>query len=250
MKMMNVANTINSIKQLPTKTKFLTILMLQIFLIIVIVSVVNISLTRQDNRVAIYNNAHNNIPIDKWEAIKQKLWYVIKVNIANVDENYLDDIAIRENSYLESEDNIDGAKVYEASFLVDIDSLKQTYRVTTRWSKSKDVIFSDPPTSIECPPKFLMKYPETECRGMTTTTASPQLYLPYSKKNDDGITIYDITQDNTSSKTIKVLVWDCEYEKNKTAADEYLQSTGIELEKYNIVYEKNFFETYCKERDK
>ena len=214
---------------------------MQVIVIIMIVACVKWAVAPQP-RVDIVNENETSIPDDRWQGIKNEVWYLIQNNVPDVTRADVDDAVIREGSYEESTEN----DITTATFLLDIDSLKQTYFVTVSWSKTVEL--SDYLT-INCPPKSEMKYPETVCYGMYNNTYSLDLYLPYGVSpnvSDDSpaAPYYYITGDE-DDKSIDIMVSVCDADKYKGEAIDYLESTPIELDKYTINYEINSIDVEC-----
>ena len=222
--------------------KIITIVFIQAVVIIVLISVIHI-FTREELPVQVENidSTDTSMNTNAKDFLSEYLWQVIINATPNIDKNVINDAMIREGTYEESISYLDGKKITSAKFIIDIDTLKQSYTVSMAWS---DKVAYE--MSIECPPKSLMKYPETECKGMTTTTASPQLYLPYKKEDDQGGAFhYWIKLNPKDSKEIIVQIYKCGYDEKKAEADAYLKSTGIELDKYKITYESFSTELPC-----
>ena len=222
---------------LSTGAKIAIVVIAQALIIIIVLAVVS-AFTKEPERIFVdENNQQTNIPDAEWKGIKDRIWTILSNRIENLDRNEIDGVVIREGTYSEKVKDSKNGKIHDASFLVDIDSLKQTYDVKVSWADSSRVEFMSSPIYVECPKKSQMKYPETFCYGINTTTASPEIYLPYTKyKGDEGDYYYTIQLSSYGSNQINVIIRDCDFNKNKEDAEKYLKSTGIELDKYNIVY--------------
>lgn len=176
--------------------------------------------------------SENGIPKNAEDFISENIWMIIKSRVADVTRNDIDDVVIREGTYTETV-NEDGS--IAASFIVDIDSLKQTFTVSTGWSKNGNEVYE---TIVDCPPLNLMKYPETVCYGAYHDTYSLDLYLPYTimaSHNDEAVDVY--IEGNEEEKEILISVANCNPGKLKNQAMEYLKSTPIDLSKYRITYD-------------
>lgn len=188
-----------------------------------------------------------NVPENVKDFVEDNIWQVIKLNVPGVDTNNVDDVVVREGSY-EEEENDDGS--ISMNFIVDIDSLKQTYTVSTGVSKDKKTVYE---VVVDCPPLSEMKYKETVCHGMYHNTYSLDLYVPYAVypdgfDSDDAqqplAPNYMITGDE-DNHTLNIMVSVCDEERFKNEALEYLKTTPINLDEYTINYEINSVNVEC-----
>lgn len=189
------------------------------------------------------------LPDNAKEFVSDNIWQIIKMNVPGVDENNISDVIIREGTY-EEEVAEDGSVI--ATFLVDIDSLKQTYVVNTGWSADKKIVYE---TIVDCPPLSEMKYPETVCIGAYHNTYSLDLYVPYAiypdgafdeqtEEAEEMAPNYMITGDE-DSHTLNIMVSVCDADKFKQEALNYLKTTPIKLDEYTINYEINDVNVGC-----
>lgn len=227
----------NMFNNLSTNQKILICVILQIIVIIILVAVVNVSLNGEKKHMLKTANENDNyelqdIPSEMMNAFEKQLWLVVSDGyngLADDKVNY----TIRDGSYnLTAEDD-----TYGATFLVDVDVLRQTYLVTLAWTNNRESVLSSE-VIINCPPIDQMKYPETVCKSMYTTTASPELYLPHYITSDEaegGLIEAYITND-LGTNTINVDMSPCKLEETRKKVDDYLNSTGIILDEYQINY--------------
>ena len=185
-----------------------------------------------------------NIPKNAEEFIAENIWSIVSSKVADVSSNDIKDVVIREGTYEETQ-NEDGT--VSASFIVDIDSLKQTFTVGVGWSKDGKTVYEP---IIDCPPLELMKYPETVCYGAYHNTYSLDLYLPHLvyPEGRDGASPaapnYMITGDQ-DAKTLNIMVSICDAEKFKKEAWEYLNTVPIDFSDYTVKYEENGINVRC-----
>lgn len=232
----------NLIQNLTKNQKIGIAVILQVIVIVFIVACVQWAI-QPETHVEVINENDTAIPDDRWAGVKNEVWYLVKNNVADVSQSAIDDAVIREGTYEETTNN----DITTATFLLDIDSLKQTYAITVSWSDKE--VLSDY-VKVDCPPQSKMKYPETVCYGMYNNTYSLSLYLPYGVSPDDAeddmaAPYYYITGDE-DEKTINVMVSVCNVEKYKKEAMDYLESTPLNLEKYTINYETNNIDVECR----
>ena len=224
------------------------VLSAQIIVIILMISMVHIFIQPKNHiNIANENDFGLQIPNKNITMFKNELWSVISKNAKDVDTSVLNDVVIRQDSYQETETEVS----HEANFIVDIDSIKQTYKVTISWAiDPKSGLYDD--VVVDCPPQSAMKYSETICYGMYNNTYSLDLYLPYEVSSpyagEYDIAAPDIYIDGDEFyHTITVTLTPCNTEENKQKALKYLESTPLDLSTYKITYEVNSLEAVCKE---
>lgn len=219
------------------------IVLLQLIVVVSLVLLVQ-SVLRPKEHVNIVNKDESgiNVPEKNMNDFKENLWYLVSGTVEGVDRSVLDDVVIREGSYEEA--NTDVGK--QATFIVDIDSIKQSYKVTIAWvTDKKSNLYDD--MVIDCPPLNEMKYKETVCHGMYNDTYSLELYLPYIVTADESEDTRDIYIDgNENEHTIFVEITACDgFDELKKQAMDYLESTPIDLSKYTIKYNESSISARC-----
>ena len=213
---------------------------LQLIVIVVLVVCTQLALRPREN-VFVDNANVTNIPDDEWRGIKSELWELIQNNVTGATEADVDDVVVREGTYKESYQN----DITTAKFLIDIDSLKQTYVVTVSWSDEVELMDS---LTIDCPKKEEMKFPETMCYGMYNNTKSLSLYLPYvvkSKYEGGAPNIY--IEGNENNRRIDVMLSTCDTDALRSQAENYLNSIPVDLSEYTINYNVSEADARCNE---
>ena len=232
----------NLLENLSKNQKIGIAVMLQVIIVAILGAILQANLVPAQH-AAVEDNATEEttgMSNDTKDFVAENIWQLITSKVSGLDSNNVDDIVIREGTY-EKKENEDGS--VSVSFIVDNDSLKQTYTVSTGWSKDKSVTYE---VVVDCPPQDLMKYPETFCRGTYNNSYSLDLYLPYTVESpyeDSANNIY--IEGNDANKTIDVIVSACDVEKFKKQAMDYLKSTPIKLDEYTINYEVNSVDIEC-----
>lgn len=235
----------NLMNNLSQKQKIGILVLGQVLVIIILVLIVQ-TFTSGREYVKIENTADNNVPENVKEYVADNIWEIIKSKVGNVERNDIDDVVIREGTYEETEAE-DGS--VRASFIVDIDSLKQSYRIDAGWSKDKSVVYE---VTVNCPPIDQMKYPETVCYGAYNNTYSLSLYLPYAvypegydAENDEVMAPEIYITGDEDTKVIDVMISVCDVEALIKKADEYLDTLPIDLNNYMINYNINDVNVRC-----
>jgi len=151
----------------------------------------------------------------------------------------VDDVIVREGT-VETFRNGDAGTV--TTFLVDIPSVRQTYRVQVTDGGEE---MTDVPAYITCPKAEEIKYPDTECRGhYGSTSAAVELYLPYSGALASGekYLVKSVTGNNRGEKVLQIYLYSCDASDTEVlaaeaeaAVREFVRSVGDEVEYvYNV----------------
>lgn len=153
--------------------RIIAIIVIQLIIGIILIATINIIFREEKPKIEITNDdSLQNVPAEDVDQLKKQLWEVVSKNVDNADKSVINDGVVREGSYKENEDE----QYHGAEFLLDIDSIKQTYAISIIWSDKEEVADS---VYINCPPRSQSKYPESFCQGMYNNTNSLELYLPY-----------------------------------------------------------------------
>ena len=238
----------NLSENLSKTQKIVILVLLQVLFLALLVLTVR-AFTTDESPVVIDNESadDSSIPKNARNFIADNIWEVIKENIQGVTKNTIDDVVIREDTY--DETVLEDGSVW-ANFIVDIDSLKQSYIISTGWSKDGETVYE---VNVNCPPVEKMKYQETICKGTYNNTFSLDLYLPYimypdgyDEENADGTLApnYMITGDD-KAKTLDILVSTCDAERFKQEAWKYLNSLPVDFSDYTVNYEVNSIDVDC-----
>lgn len=219
-------------------------IVLQVVFLGLIAGVVNQAMQPPEN-VEVVNESETRVPEDRWNGIKNEIWHLVENNVSDLTKANIDDAVIRDGTYEESFEN----DITTATFLLDIDSLRQTYKVTVSWSDKVELYDA---VEINCPPKDQMKYPETVCYGMYNNTYSLDLYLPYAEYPDNNnseetepVAPNYIIHGDEDARIIEITVSACDAERYKKEAMGYLSSTPIKISGYLINYEVNNVNVKC-----
>lgn len=215
--------------------------LLQTIVIILLITVLNVFLPERTHiKIDGYDSAENSIPGNAKEFIAKNTWNLVQSSVKDIIGSSIDDATIREGTYRETK-NEDGSTSVE--FILDIDSIKQTYVITTGWSKDKTTTYQ---VIVNCPSQNEMKYPETICHGMYNSTYSLDLYLPYVVNSPYEDAAPDILiEGNETDKTIRVMLTTCNTDINRQKADQYLQSIPTDLSSYQIIYDVSGADAIC-----
>lgn len=231
-----------------TKAQKIGLVVVAQALVIVVLVLLVQSFTAEKNHVEIEKDSNSGMEIPKKaeEFVSENIWSIIKSRVADVTRNDINDAVIREGSYNETQ-NEDGS--ISASFIVDIDSLKQSFTVSTGWSEDESEVYE---TIIDCPRADQMKYPETICYGAYHNTYSLGLYLPYAVypegydgEDADPVAPNYLINGDEETKTLDIMVSTCNVEEYKKAALDYLKTIPIDFSNYTVNFEINNINVEC-----
>ena len=194
-------------------------------LIIVIISVIIIINTPSTRIIG-----NNNIPAKELSQLKNQLTTLINNQYNIIDSKNLD-IEIREDTYIESNDN----DIITTNFLVDIPSIEQTFSIDMSWSEKTKKYSAD--FSISCPSEEQSNYPNSLC--ITEANSSYDYlseYLPYYGNINEGS--FTISQGYlNNSPTLKISINSCGNKDIQNAAilaaKKYISTISKYPEKYN-----------------
>lgn len=179
------------------------------------------------------------VPAAEMDSFKVILWNLISANVKDVDRSVIDDVKVRPGSYKVSTEE----DITYTDFIIDIDSIKQTYTVAIQWSSKEQLPDG---VIINCPTKAKMKYPETYCKGMYNDSYSFELYIPYYEhgKNEGAAPIFSIEEEEETNSIVSYISV-CDFDKYKKQAEAYLKSIPIDLSAYNFRTEVNGVDVEC-----
>jgi len=106
--------------------------------------------------IANFSHIVHNLPDSERVVIEQNLTLILRSN-GVTDDNTIEDVIIRDGSYIQTFDEDVG--IHVTFFLIDIPSLRQTYQVWNDWIALSDrpSNFDDGTTRVLCPdPKDLI----------------------------------------------------------------------------------------------
>ena len=242
----------NLLQNLSHGQKIVILIVLQVIFIIMIVSIVNSIISKPRDHVATLddNGILKDIPRAELDLYEQELWKVIEATDNSLDKSIIKDAVVREGSYTEEKREIGdkGEISHQVSFIIDIDSIQQSYKVILGWSKND---LTTP--IIDCLPVSEAKYPNSFCQGTYRNSNSLALYLPYQiespyKAEYDFVGPDVYIDGDESTHVITVWLTPCNNrEENKEKANEYIK-TIPNYEEYQIEYIINSgIDTVCEE---
>jgi hypothetical protein len=194
-----------------------------------------------------YNNTVKNLSDNYEKLIMAELYKVIRLNAKEGDSvPSVKDATLRDGSA--QQEYSEEFSIYKGSFIVDIESLKQSYIVTYTYSRDPNsTALGGYPVLVSCLPAEQLKYGDFSCKDIETeesadlnpiTTVLPYSTLTYSIRavnNDDGsvrlvVTLSITEADRRSGEAAAVAAY-------KEEVLSWISSQGFNPADYDIVYD-------------
>ena len=179
-----------------------------------------IFLPREKDAVKVANSdAASKISSEDMDTFRKVLIYFLRDNGLIASDATVDDVAVRADS-VKASSTTDANKnvTTKTTFLIDIDSIKQTYHVKIYNSTAE---LTSPPVEITCPNTSEMKYPDVECVGRNgDTNKKVSKNLPYTASLDSGEKV--LVKNLTDSTTLQIYLYSCNAKNPPVSAAEKL----------------------------
>lgn len=243
-------------EKLSKNPKFYLILTLSIFILgVAVIAFFAIHNQLHDKKITITNiNQYvGKMPESKKQEIFGTVFRAAESN-SNLDEATLSTATatIREKTFSETYNQYN--YIYSGEFIVDIESLKQSYHVYYDWSMDKtseQLIASSYGSSANCPNKNEAIYDFYKCKNPYTDEKYRDydyltMLLPYSSTLEDG-TPYSVSSVDyyygNSEPFVRVSVDSCgdnqKVEQGVAAFKKYLKNYDLDPSKYTILSQNN-----------
>lgn len=170
---------------------------------------------------------------DVFRYIEHDLLTVINLNSDKKKTGWLiDDVGIREKSYHQTLDN----KIHTVTFIADIPSLRQSYRVNYQWAEGNDmsVRLDEYGTNVTCLPVKDLIFGDFQCKDSRMMEIGLDKYdqvarfLPY--KDGFKYTVRDFEKD--TDKEITVLKVDTFISQSDTSPEKTLKTYEDSINKW------------------
>lgn len=172
------------------------------------------------------------------------LYNAIQINLPEGENPPHRGAKIREGSYKQEKvvDSNDVNNVWHSEFIVDIAKLRQSYRISVDWPLGGKRVFSNYYPEISCLSGDEVIYEDFQCKELPERfpgeKSNPARYLPHTVVNDEtGEEEYTVRRFNNDLMVFMQTCGDAQRAKEyKAAASAWLDSTELDLEKYDIKY--------------
>jgi len=185
---------------------------------------------------------------DTLNYIEHALYTTVNLNVDEpVKDKSIQDVMVRDGSF--SQEYHNDKSIHTVKFIVDIESLKQSYDVSYQWSDTDKYSpnLDEWGTAVRCLPKDKLIYKDFDCKDMfsemSTTADDPVLakILPYEgnfyairyysgDKEGNTIISVQIMTNTTGERTKK------QFDIYKKEAQDWLISQGVNLNDYVLIY--------------
>jgi len=236
--------------KLSPKTKIAIIVIAAVLFvgIIILVAVLN-SQNQYGNSITINNfeSTVKNISKERRDSIGAMLYNTVKSNSISEDViKKISDANIRKDSAVQNYDS--NLKVYSGSFIVDIESVKQSYLIQYTYSPSSNTAdISGNPTAVVCLDKSQLLYGDFACKDIFSEQTGSQdpimAYLPKSTLSYQADATVD-SNNQLQSIEVKLLLSNADYKTGINSAvaqykkefRDWMLSLGLNPDGYTINY--------------
>jgi len=159
--------------------------------------------------------------------IKYSLFNTISYNLDYpITNGEIEDVLVRPNSFSQTYD--EATRTHSVNFIVDIESLQQSYGVRYQWSNDRSFITAEYGTLVFCLPIEQLIFGDFQCRYMMSSenqVSDPIIrHLPHSTLN------FEITAGglNNNKLTLNITITLSAYDE-RTDADAAIESYKVEV---------------------
>lgn len=220
------------------KTK-LFIILGAVVVVAIVVLVVVLNWPKDFSNVKIENqDAIRDVKSDQQYDFKKKLYNLLIEKKLIEEDAKIEDVVIREDSVITyTRYDSEKKRTTTTTFLVDIDSVKQTYEVKII---DTDEELTDLAVQITCPHVSKSKYPDSVCEGIYGDTSKKvEKHIPYEMKLDTGekIIVKNLEPTMGGSKLLHIYLYSCDEKdplitETKDAVHAWVKSLGDESSEF------------------
>lgn len=237
-----------------SRKKATLLLISGLVLLIGIIALISVLTQKSENqfgkfiKIQNYTEKVKNLSGDMRDGMEASLYNTVVKNIdASKDASTVGDAMIRDNSDLQNYSS--ETTIYSGSFIIDMASIKQSYRIQYSYSNNEETIVGGSPIVVSCLPKELLVYGEFPCTDLASEQAVDDgvilQYLPYENftfsitpdatQGDHLVLIVDLDiseidlKGDAASKAATVAL----YKKEVT---DWIESKDVDPTKYEIQY--------------
>lgn len=198
-------------------------------------------------RINNYDSYVKNLPSSERNAMEATLYETVSQNLDNgTNVHTVSDAIIRNESYSQSFDK----KIYTTSFIIDIESIKQSYEIKNVYSRLsvEESGLHDYTSLVLCLDKAKLIYGEFTCKDRLSQEAGIEYSDPILKYLPQSTLDYTLTMDSTSKNlhlVAKLNLTEVDYKigvedavnQYKLELKDWFISKGLDINNYAITYE-------------
>lgn len=171
---------------------------------------------------------HENLLADAPSNDLNRFKYYIEDELKSLGYDNITDATIREGSVVATQESFsNGSTYYTLSFLVDIDSILQTYAASISWYNQPSN--ADDTLNLSCPKISESKYPDSYCQTFDSRDQGIDLWLPHELTLDTGekAVVKDTTIEQ-NGKTLQIYLYSCDDPNPPLKATEEVVKSWVE----------------------
>lgn len=184
------------------------------------------------------------IPETSENSVYAMLYSAIQNNLPEGENTPHRGARIRKDSYMQEKvvNSGDVNNVWHSEFIVDIAKIRQSYKISVDWPLDGMRAFSNYYPEVSCLSRDEVIYEDFVCKELPERfpgeKSNPARYLPHTVVNDEtGEEEYTVRRFNNDLMVFMQTCGDAQRAKEyKAAASAWLDSTELDLEKYDIKY--------------
>lgn len=208
-------------------------ILVALFILLTIIFIATGGMSKNQADISNINSLPINLSKKDEENIKKAVFNYLSSNYSEYNDISSENIVIREKSYSETIDN----DITHSTFIIDIESKKQSFRVNYNWSKTNSKSVNNPVT-VQCLDSIDLIYGKFDCLDQSNSKddkVDPILsYLPYST---DYYTITPV-RNSDGSLTLKIqstgLSRALTEDDYKQMVSEWLSRKGVNPNDYSL----------------
>ena len=183
---------------------------------------------------------------ERIDFIQYNLFNVINMNVKKpIKSNSLSDAKVRDGSFLQTDNDIDNS--HEVTFIIDIESIKQSYGASYQWSDAKNISNNEYGTQVTCLPIDELKYGDFNCIDERIEEKGRENYdpiqniLPHTVQYKYTIKSYSKQSNSYITVDVEAFIpkWsnpDETINQYTTEIKEWIRSKKLDPEKYRFNY--------------
>ena len=237
-----------------SQKKALLLIIAGMGVLIAVVALIFLVLQKDENqygkfiRIQNYDAKVKNLSGEMRDGMEASLYNAVVKNVdPSTDATKIRDAVIRDDSDTQEYDR--RTTIYSGNFIVDMESIKQSYSIQYSYSKDENANVGGYPIIVSCLPKEKLIYGEFKCTDLASTQSTDDdmilQYLPYENftfkltpdatQGDKLVLIADLDiaeidlKGNAASRTETVAMY-------KQEVIDWIASKGIDPAKYEIQY--------------